>query len=90
MGFFFFYLHDASVTFTGFGTQMNATNLLFTYLLFVGINILILLGGSDAPKKGELVEAAYYILVYVYYYLVPVNEHEHVASHSYLFVCLFV
>jgi hypothetical protein len=32
--------------------------------------------GSDTPKKGELVEAAYYILVDVYYCLVPVNEHE--------------
>jgi hypothetical protein len=32
------------------------------------------------------VEAAYYILIDVYYYLVPVNEHEHVARH--IQVCL--
>jgi hypothetical protein len=73
VGFFFVYLHVASVIFTGFGTQMSAANPLFTYLLCLGTNILM---GSDTPKKGELVEAAYYILVDVYYYLVPVNEHE--------------
>ena len=44
-----------------------------TYLLCLGTNILM---GSDAPKKEELVEAAYYILVDAYYCLVPVNEHE--------------
>jgi hypothetical protein len=72
-GFFFVYLHVASVIFTGFGTQMSAANPLFTYLLCLGTNILM---GSNAPKKGELVEAAYYILVDVYHCLVPVNEHE--------------
>ena len=35
---------------------------------------LFYLGGCNALKKGELVEAAYYILVDVYYCLVPVNE----------------
>ena len=42
-GLFLFYSHVASVIFTGFSTQMSATNILFTYLLFVGTNILILL-----------------------------------------------
>ena len=55
-----------------------AANPLFTYLLCLGTNILM---GSNAPKKGELVEAAYYILVDAYYCLVPVNEHEHVMCH---------
>ena len=45
-GLFLFYSHVASVIFTGFGTQMSAANLLFTYLLFVGTNILILLRGK--------------------------------------------
>jgi hypothetical protein len=72
-GFFFVYLHVASVIFTGFGTQMSAANPLFTYLLCLGTNIPM---GSDAPRKGELVEAASYILVDVYHCLVPVNEHE--------------
>jgi len=30
--------------------------------------------GSNTLKKGELLEAAYYILVDVYYCLVPVNK----------------
>jgi len=72
-GFFIVYLHVTSVIFTVFGTQMSAANLLSTYLLCLGTNILM---GSNALKKGELVEAAYYILVDVYYCLVPVNEHE--------------
>jgi hypothetical protein len=66
---------------------MSATNLLFTYLPFI---YLFYLGGSDTPQKGELVEAGHYILVDVYYCLVPVNEHECVASCSCLFVYLFV
>ena len=73
-GFFLFLLTCRQCYFTSFGTQMSAANLLFTYLLFVGTNILILLGGSDAPKKKELVEAAYYMLVNVYYCLAPVNN----------------
>jgi hypothetical protein len=44
--FFFVYLHVASVIFTGFGTQMSAANPLFTYLLCLGTNILILFGGK--------------------------------------------
>ena len=53
---------------------MSAANLLFTYLLLF---VYFYLGGSDAPKEGELVEAAYYILIDVYYCLVPVSKHEH-------------
>jgi hypothetical protein len=78
-----FYLHIASVTFHGFGTQMSAANLLFTYLLLF---MYFYLGGSDAPKKGELVEAAYYILIDVYYCLVPVNEHERDKRDVFMFV----
>ena len=49
VGFFYFYLHIASVIFTGFSTwQMSATNLLFTYLLFVGTNIH---RGKQHPKE---------------------------------------
>ena len=51
VGLFFFYSHVASVIFTSFSTQMSATNLLFTYLLFVGTNILILLRGKQCPKE---------------------------------------
>jgi hypothetical protein len=40
------------------------------------------LGGSNTPMKGELVEAGYYILVNIYYCLVPVNEHECDTMHS--------
>jgi hypothetical protein len=68
-----FYLHITSIIFHGFSTQMSATNLLFTYLLLF---VYFYLGGSDALKKGELVEAAYYILIDAYYCLVPVNKHE--------------
>jgi hypothetical protein len=67
------------LTFTGFGTQMSAANLLFTYLLLI---YLFYLEGSNAPKEGELVEAGYYIVVDVYYYLVPVNKCECIASRS--------
>jgi hypothetical protein len=38
--------------------------------------------GSDALKKGKLVKAAFYILVDVYYCLVPVNKHEHVVRNE--------
>ena len=51
VGFFYFYLHIASVIFTSFGTQMSAANLLFTCLLLVGTNILILHRGKQHPEE---------------------------------------
>jgi hypothetical protein len=58
------------------------------YCLWVLI-YLFYLGGSNAPKKGELVEAAYYILIDVYYCLVPVNKHERETRRDTMCSCLF-
>ena len=52
---------------------MSAANLYLLIYYFY-------LGGSNAPEKGELVEVAYYILINIYYCLVPVNKHEHIVS----------
>ena len=51
--FSFSILHVTSVIFTSFSTQMSAANLLFTYLLFVGTNILVLLNGKQCPEEME-------------------------------------
>ena len=49
--FFVVYLHNTSVIFTGFGTQMSAANPLFAYLLCLDTNILILFGGKRHPEE---------------------------------------
>ena len=50
--FFFFYLHITSVIFASSSTQMSATNLLFTYLLFVGTNILVFVTTITSQSLG--------------------------------------